>query len=88
MKSLVFLKMAKLISVYGISPTFYVLYVFCTPSVPKVMLQAKSLKTRSVVSFGSFFIGLGMFVRCGNGSIMAVNITYKKCPPIFEEFRI
>ena len=59
-----------------------------TPSVPKVMLQAKSLKTRSGVSFGSFFVGLGMFVRRGNASVMTVNITYKKFPPIFEKFRI
>ena len=39
------------------------------------MLQAKSLKTRSGVSFGSFLVGLGMFVRRGTASVMAVNIT-------------
>ena len=52
------------------------------------MLQAKSLKTRSGVSFG-FFVGLDMFVQQrDNASVMAVNITYKKFPPIFEIFRI
>ena len=34
------------------------------------------------------FLDLGMFVRRGNASIMAVIITHKKFPPIFEKFCI
>ena len=59
-----------------------------TPSVPKVMLHSIFLKSRSGVSFGSFFVDLGMFVQHGNASVMEVNITCKKFPPIFEKFRI
>ena len=45
------------------------------------------LKSRSGVSFGFFFLGLGMFVRRGTASIMAFNhITYVKFLP--EKFRL
>ena len=37
--------------------------------------HANLLKARSRVSFGSFFVGLGMFVRRGTASAMAANIT-------------
>ena len=46
-----------------------------TPSVPLIWSQSILLKTRFGVSFGFFFVGLGMFVRGGNASVMAVNIT-------------
>ena len=46
-----------------------------TPSVRKRKPHANLLKARSRVSFGSFFVGLGMFVRGGTASVMAVNIT-------------
>ena len=38
-------------------------------------LRCNLLKTRFGVSFGFFFVGLGMFVRGGNASVVAVNIT-------------
>ena len=49
--------------------------LYGTPSVRKKKPHANLLKARSRVSFGSFFVGLGMFVRGGTASVMAVNIT-------------
>ena len=55
---------------YNISESFH-----GTPSVPLIWSQSILLKTRFGVSFGFFFVGLGMFVRGGNASVVAVNIT-------------
>ena len=66
-------KLTTPVQVYKHSTETY--FLSSTPSVPLIWSQSILLKTRFEMSFGFFFVGLGMFVRGGNASVVAVNIT-------------